>query len=498
MKQQNDNLTSQISATKKSANLISNNLHQSNSIIKDHLTTIYETISELNSDAGTEISEITADSSPTKLIEKYKNFNEKSFIEKIKLFPLDKFSLSYSSKSTTSSMSPCRRFSNRLSADFSQNQHFPMSNSHAILHFSTRLTEQEKKEIIKYEEIYFIREIFNKPHKTLQDEEGAYRGKIGDHLCFRYEIVENLGKGTFGKVFKCLDHKRKIYVAVKIINKSPRMKIQGDSEINILEKLNDSDLEDSKCIVRMLQCFEFRGHICIAFELMSYNLYHFLCNNKFKGLEKSLVKRISVQILIALRHVHSLGIIHRDLKLENILLKHENKSSIKLIDFGSATMYPKPYYSYIQSRYYRAPEVLLGCGYNNKIDIWSFGCIVVELLTGKSLFPGTSQKDMLSKIINILGMPPMSLLNRSKKKSEYFHEGVFRLDLDNNKQNNNSRKNRKDFLDDTDSLFIDFITKCLEWEPELRITAEEALKHPWIKSQTRHNEFSVAFRKNTA
>ena len=102
---------------------------------------------------------------------------------------------------------------------------------------------------------------------------------------------------------------------------------------------------------------------------MSYNLYHFLCNNKFKGLEKSLVKRISVQILIALRHVHSLGIIHRDLKLENILLKHENKSSIKLIDFGSATMYPKPYYSYIQSRYYRAPEVLLGCGYNNKIDI---------------------------------------------------------------------------------------------------------------------------------
>ena len=114
------------------------------------------------------------------------------------------------------------------------------------------------------------------------------------------------------------------------------------------------------------------------------------------------------------------------------------------------------------------------------------------------MFPGTSQKDMLSKIINILGMPPMSLLNRSKKKSEYFHEGVFRLDLDNNKQNNNSRKNRKDFLDDTDSLFIDFITKCLEWEPELRITAEEALKHPWIKSQTRHNEFSVAFRKNTA
>ena len=91
--------------------------------------------------------------------------------------------------------------------------------------------------------------------------------------------------------------------------------------------------------------------------------------NGFQGLVKNLIKRIAVQVLIALRHIHAVGFIHCDLKPENILFKHENKSSIKVIDFGSAAYKCTAFSTYIQSRYYRAPEIILGTNYNNKIDI---------------------------------------------------------------------------------------------------------------------------------
>ena len=474
--------------------------YQNPTIATDPLTTILEAVSELNSDAGTELSEITADSSPTKSLGKYINYSQSSFSVRPKLYPLSQFSQLHPINSATASLSPNRKAGSRFSADFAMINNknlLPLPGPSAAKHYSDILTEKEQKEILTYSDVYYIGELYNKNYTKFEDEEGSYIGNPGDHLAFRYEILETLGKGSFGKVFKCLDHKRNLYLALKVLSRSPRMKILGDIEIKVLEKLNDSDPEDSKGIVKMLQCFEFRRHICIAFELMSYNLYHFIRNNKFAGLEKTLVKRIAVQILIGLRHIHSLGIIHRDLKLENILFKHENKSSIKIIDFGSATMNPTQYYSYVQSRYYRAPEVLLGCGYDSKIDMWSFGCIVIELSSGKSLFPGQNQHDQLHKIIDICGMPPQSLIVRSKKKASFFDEfGNF---MAKPKKNSVYRKRElKDFVDENDTVFIDFITRCLEWEPESRISAEEAFKHPWIKSQSRTNHLSAPFRKNTA
>lgn len=103
-------------------------------------------------------------------------------------------------------------------------------------------------------------------------------------------------------------------------------------------------------------------------------------------------------------------IIHCDLKPENILLKTINKSGIKVIDFGSSCFEQERIYTYIQSRFYRAPEIMLGLPYRMDIDMWSFGCIVAELYMGYPLFPGESEQEQLACIMEIMGLPPLDLI----------------------------------------------------------------------------------------
>ncbi|OMJ74114.1 hypothetical protein SteCoe_27034 [Stentor coeruleus] len=380
----------------------------------------------------------------------------------------------------TSSLSPAR--SSQIEDSCNKKKlRLPMSGTQAGLMYSEHLTQQEKHEIIKYQEVYYLGERAVKVEGNFKDSESRYKANIGDHLSFRYEIISILGKGTFGNVYKCYDHKRNLMVAVKVMRDMQVIKDQAEIEIENLEKINDSDPDDTKCIVKMRQCFDFRDHVCICFELLSISLYHFLKINGFRGISKSLLKRIAVQVLIGLRHMHALGFIHCDLKPENILLKHENKSSIKIIDFGSATYKCASYSSYIQSRYYRAPEVILGCGYTNKIDIWSFGCILYELYYGEPLFTGESERDQLIKIMHVIGVPPDGVLKKSKRKNEFFHgkEPIIVPDSRGGLYYPEQRS-LSEVVEEAD--FCDFLKNCFEWDPEMRFSAEEALRHPWIKS----------------
>lgn len=159
-------------------------------------------------------------------------------------------------------------------------------------------------------------------------------------------------------------------------------------EIKILEHVLIKDPKMKSNIIEMKHAFFFRGHPCLVFELLHSNLYEFLREFKFSGVSLDLILRFTIQILQGLLFLKKYNIIHCDLKPENILLKQKNKTGIKIIDIGSGCYENEQIYTYIQSRFYRAPEIIFGIPYTCAIDIWSLGCILVELHNGFPLFPG--------------------------------------------------------------------------------------------------------------
>ena len=211
-------------------------------------------------------------------------------------------------------------------------------------------------------------------------------------------------------------------MAMKILLNKKRLFKQGMVEKKILETLRDNDPEDKKNCVRIIGSVIFRNHLILIFELLSVNLYDFLKLNSFKGLSLSLVRRFAIQLLVALHHMRENQIVHCDLKPENILLCHPNKSGIKVIDFGSGTFERDQYYTYIQSRYYRAPEVMLGIRYNPGIDMWSLGCILFELFSGIPLFQGEDEVEQLQCIMEVKGVPPRSLIMQATRRKMFFTE----------------------------------------------------------------------------
>ncbi|XP_057969956.1 dual specificity protein kinase YAK1 homolog isoform X2 [Malania oleifera] len=239
----------------------------------------------------------------------------------------------------------------------------------------------------------------------------------------RYVVKDVLGHGTFGQVAKCWVEESNSFVAVKIIKNQPAYYQQALVEVSILTTLNKKyDPDDRHHIVRIYDFFVHQRHLCISFELLDTNLYELIKLNNFRGLSLSIVQLFSKQILRGLALMKDAGIIHCDLKPENILLCTSVKpAEVKIIDFGSACMEDRTVYSYIQSRYYRSPEVLLGYQYTTAIDMWSFGCIVAELFLGLPLFPGASEFDLLRRMIEILGgQPPDHVLREAKNTSKYF------------------------------------------------------------------------------
>lgn len=159
----------------------------------------------------------------------------------------------------------------------------------------------------------------------------------------------------------------------------------------------------SSSTVQLLTHFMYRNHQCLVFEMLSLNLYELLKNTHFAGVSLNLIRKFAKQILKALSFLArpDIDIIHCDLKPENILLRHPKRSGIKVIDFGSSCKSSKRMYSYIQSRFYRSPEVMLGLPYSVAIDMWSLGCILVEMHTGEPLFSGTDQFDQMQKIVAV-------------------------------------------------------------------------------------------------
>lgn len=244
----------------------------------------------------------------------------------------------------------------------------------------------------------------------------------------RYEIGSLIGKGSFGQVVRAYDHVNHCPVAIKIIKNRKAFHDQAHIEVKLLKLIRQYQNDETFIapgkdnIVKLKSHFMWRNHLCLVFELLSYNLYDLLKNTRYHGVSLKLTRKFAHQILAALKFLSKpeLGIIHCDLKPENILLCNSKRSAIKLVDFGSSCQIGHRIYQYIQSRFYRSFEVLVGIPYDQAIDMWSLGCILVELHTGEPLFNGSNEFDQVNKIVEILGMPPTSLLDKGYKTSKFF------------------------------------------------------------------------------
>lgn len=193
----------------------------------------------------------------------------------------------------------------------------PVKVETSLLKLMKYLTKHEVREIQGYDTIYYInldpldiKHKLKERHIEFDDENCDYILLKGEQIAYRYEIIDSLGRGSFGQVVKCFDHKMKKEVALKVIKNKKRFHIQGKVEVEILQKLNDTDQKEKKNIVKMEEFFTFRNHLCIVFELLNINLYEFIKMNNFRGCKMSLIQRFAVQILMALLHCKKNNVIH--------------------------------------------------------------------------------------------------------------------------------------------------------------------------------------------
>uniref|UniRef100_A0A2K6SUQ5 Dual specificity tyrosine-phosphorylation-regulated kinase 4 n=1 Tax=Saimiri boliviensis boliviensis TaxID=39432 RepID=A0A2K6SUQ5_SAIBB len=366
----------------------------------------------------------------------------------------------------------------------------PLTAAEALKLFKNQLSPYEQSEILGYTELWFLgleaKKLNVAPKKfsktSFDDEHGSYLKVLHDHIAYRYEVLEMIGKGSFGQVAKCLDHKNNELVALKIIKNKKRFHQQALVELKILEALRRKDRDNACNVVHMKDFFYFRSHFCITFELLGINLYELMKNNSFQGFSLSIVRRFTLSVLKCLQMLSVEKIIHCDLKPENIVLYRKGQISVKVIDFGSSCYENQKEYTYIQSRFYRSPEVILGHPYDMAVDMWSLGCITAELYTGSPLFPGENEVEQLACIMEVLGLPPARFIQTASRRQTFFDSKGLPKSITNNK----GKKRYPDSKDLTmvlktyDTSFLDFLRRCLVWEPSLRMTPDQALKHAWI------------------
>lgn len=235
-------------------------------------------------------------------------------------------------------------------------------------------------------------------------------------------------------------------------------------------------------MVNFTQSFYFRSHLCISTELLDMNLYEFIKAHSFRGFSVRLIRRFTKQILSSLNLLKQHKVIHCDLKPENILLRHPLHSEIKVIDFGSSCFETEKVYTYIQSRFYRSPEVILGMTYGMPIDMWSVGCILAELFTGVPIFPGENEQEQLACIMEVFGPPEKHLIEKSTRKKLFFDSmGKPRLTVSSKgRRRRPSSKTLQQVLKCDDEPFLDFLTRCLRWDPDRRMKPEDAIRHEFI------------------
>ena len=287
----------------------------------------------------------------------------------------------------------------------------------------------------------------------------------------KYTRTSKLGEGTYGVVYRAKDQKgQEIYALKKIRLQAEEEGIPSTAirEISLLKELNHVN------IVKLYEVMHSVKKLTLVFEYVEQDLKKVIDSTNGKGVEIKYIKSYLYQLLKGIDYIHKHKVLHRDLKPQNLLINKDN--IVKIGDFGLARGYGIPVKNYtheVVTLWYRPPDVLLGNKtYGTTVDMWSIGCIFAEMVNGKPLFTGNTESDQLKKIFEIKGTPNENYASQLKLLPEW---GV----RDNNFENY-PEKSFKEIFPNLDSEGIDLMQKFLQLEPEKRISAEEALKHPFF------------------
>ncbi|KAA0065022.1 serine/threonine-protein kinase AFC3 [Cucumis melo var. makuwa] len=358
------------------------------------------------------------------------------------------------------------------------------------------------------------------PPRRDDDREGHYVFNLGENLTPRYKILSKMGEGTFGRVLECWDRQTREYVAIKVVRSIRKYRDAAMVEVDILKHLAQNEMGSLRC-VQIRTWFDYRNHICIVFEKLGPSLFDFLKRNKYCPFPVDLVREFGRQLLESVAYMHDLHLIHTDLKPENILLVSSEyiklpgckrmlemiqrvssdetqfrclpkSSAIKLIDFGSTAFDNENHSSIVSTRHYRAPEVILGLGWSYPCDLWSIGCILVELCSGKALFQTHENLEHLAMMERVLGPLPGHMIQSADQNAEkYFKRGsrlnwpegaVSRESIRAVKKLDRLKDMVSQYVGFSRSLLTDLLYDLLKYDPSERPTARQALNHPFFKS----------------
>ncbi|KAJ4805723.1 Protein kinase superfamily protein [Rhynchospora pubera] len=412
---------------------------------------------------------------------------------------------------------------------------------------------------------------------------GYHAVRIGDQFnAGRYIAQRKLGWGNFSTVWLAYDTKYKRFVALKIQKSASDFAQAALHEVEFLSEVTNRDPQNCKCIVQLLDHFRHAGpngqHVCLVFEFLGDSLLRLVRYNRYKGIGLNRVRQICRDMLVGLDYLHrDLGIIHTDLKLENVLListidpskdpvragfvpilerpegnpngsiggvnriekklkerakralariseqrpsmaasaatafrRERNLDEInlrcKIVDFGNACWADKQFGDIIQTRQYRAPEVIIGSGYSFPADMWSFACIAYELATGDMLFMpkeghGFSEdEDHLALMMELLGKMPKKIATAGLRSKDYFdrHGDLKRIRRLKYWPLDKLLTDKYKFTKTDAQEFADFLCPLLDFDPLKRPTAAQCLSHSWLKTTADKENENVNITRTAA
>eukprot|EP00760_Papus_ankaliazontas_P011574 PhM_4_TR14858/c0_g2_i1/m.26167/K08287/E2.7.12.1; dual-specificity kinase len=313
-------------------------------------------------------------------------------------------------------------------------------------------------------------------------------GEDVDTSTGRYKILSMLGQGTFGKVVEAWDRTLKVYCAVKIVRNTPKYTRDAQIEVKYMERVCQRDPRGEFAIVRVQRNFiNDQGHMCIVMPKHGRCLLDYI--QKHGPLSLPQVAQVAYQLCRTLDFLHTQNrYIHTDLKPENILLNANsniNPMQIRVCDLGGCSDERHSALSIVSTRHYRAPEVILGTGWKCSADMWSVGCILYELYTGKMLYDTHENREHLAKMQQHQGtFPPDMLTKIDPDMSNWFHRsgklvwpasGVSRRSIESVEAEVPLRSRFSDMPE-----FLDLLERLLMYQPSKRLSAKDAMEHPFI------------------